>query len=80
MAYDTHILYSMPGHLLPTTTPLLALPGVGAMEPAFSPARPPQSGQAAYAQAAILPQQQTVCSSCNLVPIPYNASLPTLRM
>jgi hypothetical protein len=80
MAYDTHLLYSMPSHLLPTTTPGLALPGVGAMESAFTPHLPPQSGQPAYGQTAILPQQSTVCTSCDLVPVPYDPRLPRLRM
>jgi len=74
------ILYPFSSTLIPKASQItnFATAGLGVMGGAvLRPAQPPQSGQPAL---LTYPQSGAACPTCNLVEIPYDASLPHVHM
>jgi hypothetical protein len=86
MNYDSpHVLRPSPSKLWPPHTAQfdLALAGLGVQSPRpgihLTPGIPPQSGQRALLTASVAHNHTADCPTCNLIEIPYDASLPMLR-
>ena len=73
------ILYPFSSTLIPKASQItnFATAGLGVVGAVvLRPAQPPQAGQPAL---LTYPQTGTPCATCNLVEIPYDASLPHIH-
>jgi hypothetical protein len=74
-----HVLLPFPAGIVPGSLQLL-LKGIGSYAPTLTPGLPPQSGSAPLLTHPVGVSGGADCPTCNLVEIPYNPTLPVLKL